>query len=468
MKKRVFNLLILVFAFAATFNAFSQRKVETTHLIVKSAKNAAVLGTDEIGRVIEKDLDLSNVITQDNIDSYVQNPNILKNKNGGFYLDVPNSLGGYPGLNSLSLLTETSSNYTVSGERNIGIGNHLRMNGLESISIGSVNVVLGSYCKVFGSNNYSSKSHQTIFGNGINSDNGNYTVFYGSYNQTTPLPVIGGQSAEYYPSVVIGAGVSGSSRLDGMYFFGSGRITVPNLTSDLIDTDESIINLRYFNENVPIYQAGTNVAIDNTDPAKPIINVSGGINSTDLSYVASPSQGIVESSNGNNAVIPLANNINAGLMYAGFTEISTETVTATMIAHQDNALNGSGAFALSDPNIKVDYTKTGRLKRMSFNVSISYTSLEPTDKGDWIVKIPLTIHGSVGEGAKLPLIGTYSSPDTFDSAFNNNDAFSCKGYFSTNSGEIILKIKLNGSAIPSSGQSGVSSLHFNLVYRTDS
>ncbi|TDQ22744.1 hypothetical protein [Tenacibaculum caenipelagi] len=219
--------------------------------------------------------------------------------------------------------------------------------------------------------------------------------------------------------------------------------------------------------DIPVYQAGTNVAIDNTDPSNPIINVNGGINSTDLTFVPGSTQGTVKSSNGNDAVIPQANLTDAGLMRAGFEAITTETVAATMIAHQDNAINGAGSFALNDPNIKVDYTKTGRLKRMTFNVGISYTSLEPTDVGDWIVKVPLTIHGSAGEGAKLPLIGYFSSPDTFDSAFKKTDAFSCKGYFSTNSGEIILKIKLNGSAI-SSGQSGVNSFQFNLVYRTDS
>ena len=85
MKKRVFNLLILVFAFATTFNSFSQRKVETTHLIVKSAKNAAVLGTDEKGRVVEKELDLSNLVTEDNIENFIPQiqagANITINKN---------------------------------------------------------------------------------------------------------------------------------------------------------------------------------------------------------------------------------------------------------------------------------------------------------------------------------------------------------------------------------------------------
>ncbi|WCC44143.1 hypothetical protein PJW08_10160 [Tenacibaculum finnmarkense] len=43
------------------------RKVETTHLQVKSVKNAKVLGTDKDGFVIESDLDFLNYIPKDGV-----------------------------------------------------------------------------------------------------------------------------------------------------------------------------------------------------------------------------------------------------------------------------------------------------------------------------------------------------------------------------------------------------------------
>lgn len=51
--------------------------------------------------------------------------------------------------------------------------------------------------------------------------------------------------------------------------------------------------------------------------------------STDLSYIASPTQGIIESSTGNNATIPAADATNAGLQTpAQFTTVSNITATA--------------------------------------------------------------------------------------------------------------------------------------------
>lgn len=515
MKKRVFNLLILVFAFATTFNSFSQRKVETTHLIVKSAKNAAVLGTDEKGRVVEKELDLSNLVTEDNIENFIPQiqagANITINKNNPLMpvinavesvpenlqqtLDAGNIFNSQIVGSELSEIKLSKNNNYNNLIHTIYKGDEIKSTGLDlfgktqtsifkndGISVSGQDfqgVLVSSKMSNIGTSSSKTLSNGSIqsTSTGANGVNVNSSENVLSHSGSLLLSKVSFKE-DFYKRGSVSSIVTDFER-GGINVGANGndiKIVFPYTildTSPFNTIDERIefplkTGVVALTSDIPIYQSGTNVAIDNSDPLNPIINVNGGVNSTDLSYVASPSQGTVESSNGNNAIIPLANNTNAGLMYPGFNEISTETVTATMIAHQDNVLNGSGVFALNDPDIKVNYTKTGRLKRMSFNLGIDYTSLEPTDKGDWIVKVPLSIHGSAGEGANLPLRGHFFSVDTFDSAFKNNDAFSCKGSFNTNTGEIILKIKFNNEVAPAEGISGISYFHFNLVYRTDS
>lgn len=61
-------------------------------------------------------------------------------------------------------------------------------------------------------------------------------------------------------------------------------------------------------------QAGANITVDNTNPLRPIISASGGGSGTDLAYTASPTNGIVTSSTGTDATLPLADGTNAGLL----------------------------------------------------------------------------------------------------------------------------------------------------------
>ncbi len=548
MKKRVFNLLILVVALATTFSTFSQRKVEATHLIVKSAKNAAVLGTDETGRVVEKelDLDLSNLVTKDSISDYIpqivagnnitidnadpKNPVINATSDGvssivaGTNITIDNSDPLNPIVNSVTvgqtfqqtldngntfnsqILGNLTSNIKLSKEITLGYspnkiseniidGSSIEIKGREDLSPMTLDVPISTKISFNGIELEGIDEYNGSYNSGIKKDNigVGYTSSGNRYSnslaKTSIISSLSNNLGEHtfsslsHNSVKINETVA--QPLSTTY--GRGEIKTNSNGNDFkVVMPYSVLSTSPFKtiketitfplktgivaltNDIPQIQAGTNVAIDNTDPSNPIINVNGGINSTDLTYVPAANQGTVESSNGTDAVIPQANLTNAGLMRAGFESITTETVTATMIAHQDNVINGAGSFALNDPDIKVNYTKTGRLKRMTFNVGISYTSLEPTDVGDWIVKIPTTIHGSAGEGMKLPLLPTYSQPDTFDAAFNKEDRFSCKGYFETNTGEIILKIKLNPNAVNAGGSSGVSSFNFNLVYRTDS
>lgn len=71
------------------------RKVETTHLQVKSVKNAKVLGTDKDGFVIESDLDFLNYIPKDGVkgDTGAKGADGLKGVKGD------TGERGYPGVN---------------------------------------------------------------------------------------------------------------------------------------------------------------------------------------------------------------------------------------------------------------------------------------------------------------------------------------------------------------------------------
>lgn len=60
--------------------------------------------------------------------------------------------------------------------------------------------------------------------------------------------------------------------------------------------------------------AGTNITIDNTNPLLPIISAASGAGATDLTYTVSPTNGVVTSSTGTDATVPLADGTNAGLL----------------------------------------------------------------------------------------------------------------------------------------------------------
>ena len=85
--------------------------------------------------------------------------------------------------------------------------------------------------------------------------------------------------------------------------------------------------------------AGTNITIDETDPLNPVISSSGsggGGGSTDLTYTPSSTNGIVVSSTGTDATLPLADATNAGLLKpAKYTVLENTTGTNT----GDNATN---------------------------------------------------------------------------------------------------------------------------------
>lgn len=400
MKKFVLRLLIMILAFSVN----AQRKVETTYLKVKSVKNAKILGTDSKGNLIDKSLSLST-------------PNLQSVTNEG--------------NNTTNDIITTSKNGFISGDMS---------KTYTQLSNG-----------VYTANNVSNARAQYL--------NSSIQFMDYDYSNRTWLKKNPAVSSSINVLLPYKSGtIALEEDIPAVPIYKAGK----NITIDNTNPLQPIIN-SISNSGVNSIVAGTNVSIDNTDSKNPVINVNGGINSTDLTYTAAPTQGTVNSSNGNNAVIPLANQTNAGLMYAGFSEISTENATATIIAHQDNAINSGGSVSLSSSNINVSYVKEGRLKRLSFNLGISWTGILSSAKGDFIIKIPLLNHSSIGEGAALPLVAGTSN--LFTSAFRKNDEFYCNGSFNTNSGEVLIRVKINPDAFTNNASSGTTSFHFNLIYR---
>ncbi|CAM1350113.1 hypothetical protein [Tenacibaculum halocynthiae] len=97
--------------------------------------------------------------------------------------------------------------------------------------------------------------------------------------------------------------------------------------------------------DIPQIQAGTNITIDNTNPQSPIINAVGASSSqTNLSYNSSTRT--VESSTGNNVVLPLADTSNAGLMQADFYKEGTWAPIISSSTNGSSQYNSTGATGI--------------------------------------------------------------------------------------------------------------------------
>ncbi|WP_417799890.1 hypothetical protein [Tenacibaculum sp.] len=126
-------------------------------------------------------------------------------------------------------------------------------------------------------------------------------------------------------------------------------------------------------EEIPQYQAGTNITIDNTDPLQPIINATGGSGgATDLSYDTATRT--VASSTGTDAVIPLANATNAGLQKANFYEegafIPTLVDTGSGATYSATGVLGSYARIGNSVTIQIRFTSISTVGTPSAALSI--------------------------------------------------------------------------------------------------
>lgn len=381
MKKFVLRLLIIML----TLSANAQRKVETTYLKVKSVKNANILSTDSKGNLIDGSHNLS-------FPEIYAGENISINKNDPLKLIINNTLtpvwgvgGSYGSIYSLlNGNGDSLGDYAVAfGQYTVASGLYSHSQGQQTQASGAGSHSEGILTKATGQGSHSegqqteataswahSEGYNTKATGGGAHAEGSTTIASGAsaHAEGTITSALGnhshsggiGNSAQSYAETSIGSystayssphlsgfiptnrvfnignGTSDTDRSDALTVLKNGTITAPSLDISEINTagNKALITKEYADANynntgVTSIVAGTNVSIDTSDAQNPVINVNGGINSTDLSYTAAPTQGTIVSSNGNDAVIPVADTTNAGLMPNGFFESGTFTPTIT-------------------------------------------------------------------------------------------------------------------------------------------
>ncbi len=348
MKK---TILVLIFTLITTFS-FSQRKVNTTYLKVKSVKNASVLGTDNRGNVIDKTLDLSNLIT---VPEYRAGNNITIDKSNPLQpvINANETGGSVTGLEKITengqtgwrLVGKNPSNYGDIGSKAVDLSDtqysnsELGATGISSFSTGLNTTASSNYSAAFNRhtkaiglasaafNDYTEALASFSFSAGRTTKAYSFAEFSVGMNNTNYRA---GSQVRWIPTdriFNVGNGVSESNKSDAFTVLKNGTITAPSLDISEINNagGKALVTKEYadatYSSGVTSIVAGTNISIDNTNPLQPIINADGGgASSTNLTYTAGTSNGIVNSSTGTSATIPLANDTHAGLMPVNFYE----------------------------------------------------------------------------------------------------------------------------------------------------
>jgi len=131
---------------------------------------------------------------------------------------------------------------------------------------------------------------------------------------------------------------------------------------------------------------------------------SQGVGGTDLSYTSSPTNGVVVSSTGNNATLPIANGTNAGLMSPGdFNKLTGVESNADVT----DTANVTAAGALMDSEV----TNLAQVKAFD---SSDYATAAQGAKADSAQQPPS--EGAFANGDKTKLDGIEASADVTDAA----------------------------------------------------
>lgn len=497
MKK---TILVLIFTLITTFS-FSQRKVNTTYLKVKSVKNASVLGTDNRGNVIDKTLDLSNLIT---VPEYRAGNNITIDKSNPLQpvINANETGGSVTGLEKITengqtgwrLVGKNPSNYGDIGSKAVDLSDtqysnsELGATGISSFSTGLNTTASSNYSAAFNRhtkaiglasaafNDYTEALASFSFSAGRTTKAYSFAEFSVGMNNTNYRA---GSQVRWIPTdriFNVGNGVSESNKSDAFTVLKNGTITAPSLDISEINNagGKALVTKEYadatYSSGVTSIVAGTNISIDNTNPLQPIINAAGGgASSTNLTYTAGTSNGIVNSSTGTRATIPLANDTHAGLMPAGFTKQWQETTTAVVYPHKDNVITSPANFTFPDLNVTTYYKQTGNILNMRFKLRYSYERIKNTDKGSWIVKIPVNNHNTENlsifsfnsNQSSLPPDGEFGDDFVVNRLFEVLDAT-----FYPGGGYIAVEIKINndlGSNFSRFGNSWFVLTHSNVL-----
>lgn len=95
-----------------------------------------------------------------------------------------------------------------------------------------------------------------------------------------------------------------------------GTVTGTDLLLHRAGSSDVIVDVSVLLDNVEVVSGaviGTDIVLTKSDASTVIIDISSIDGATNLTYTASPTNGVVNSDTGSNATIPLANNTNAGL-----------------------------------------------------------------------------------------------------------------------------------------------------------
>ncbi|WP_271406985.1 hypothetical protein [Tenacibaculum soleae] len=396
MKK---TILVLIFTLITTFS-FSQRKVNTTYLKVKSVKNASVLGTDNRGNVIDKTLDLSNLIT---VPEYRAGNNITIDKSNPLQpvINANETGGSVTGLEKITengqtgwrLVGKNPSNYGDIGSKAVDLSDtqysnsELGATGISSFSTGLNTTASSNYSAAFNRhtkaiglasaafNDYTEALASFSFSAGRTTKAYSFAEFSVGMNNTNYRA---GSQVRWIPTdriFNVGNGVNESNKSDAFTVLKNGTITAPSLDISEINNagGKALVTKEYadatYSSGVTSIVAGTNISIDNTNPLQPIINAAGGGGaSTDLTYTAGTSNGIVNSSTGTSATIPLANATHAGLMKANFYE------EGTFVPRLEDNVSSNEIAAIYNCNATGRYTRVGNLIHFSMTFSNINTS----------------------------------------------------------------------------------------------
>ncbi|WP_170136984.1 hypothetical protein, partial [Tenacibaculum gallaicum] len=194
-------------------------------------------------------------------------------------------------------------------------------------------------------------------------------------------------------------------------------------------------------DDVPQYQAGTNITIDTTDPLQPVINATTGSGgTTNLSYDAATRT--VASSTGTDAVLPIADATNAGLQKANFYEEGAFTPVLGGGAYTNGSTTGSSYVRIG--NLVHLYLQIQNINGTgsTLDLNIDDMPFPASASGYWISSNMTFFNG-----------GNYASPDKLLVDFN------------IGSGTLRFR-ELNGSYIDNVNFSN-GEICLNLTYRTN-
>ena len=239
----------------------------------------------------------------------------------------------------LSVNSVASTTRGATGVTSFASGLATTSSGIGTTAMGGNTVASGDYAMAVNRLSIASGNRSFAAGEGMEAPSlGEFAIgYYGT--QYTPT---GGSTTFNNADRLfnVGNGINGASRSDALTIFKEGQVIAPSLTNTLIDgaAGTVLITKDWFNANVgggggiSSVVAGTNVTVDNTDPANPIVNGDG----TDLSY--NDSVRVLSSSTGANVTLPIADDGVWGVAQSKFENPSITTFQSGLTFSTENII----------------------------------------------------------------------------------------------------------------------------------